>query len=307
MRNAFANELTSLAKSNNSIVLLTGDIGNKLFDNLKSLNAEKVLNCGIAEQSMIGVAAGMAHMGYKPFIYTITPFTTYRNFEQIRVDLCYNNLPAVIVGTGSGLSYASLGPTHQSLEDVAILRTLPNMTIFCPCDPEEVRLGLKESISHKSPLYIRLGKKGETNLSDIVDRSFKLGKAVNLRKGRDICIIGYGPILSEVLEAAKHLLEMGIDCQVENFHTIKPLDEERLKDLDNKFENIIVVEEHTLFGGLYGAVAEFWIKERLTANITSVATYDEFLHEIGDQNFARKHFGIGFEGIERKVLDVCRK
>ena len=135
MRNAFAAEITALGKSDPSIVLLSGDIGNKLFDNYKAAQADRFFNCGVAEQNMVGVAAGMALSGLRPVVYTINSFLIGRSFEQIRLDVCYHNLPVVLVGVGGGLGYASLGPTHHSLEDVAILKSLPNLTILCPADP----------------------------------------------------------------------------------------------------------------------------------------------------------------------------
>ena len=159
MRNAFADEVTRLSKEDPRVVLLSGDIGNKLFDSLKQVAAARFYNCGVAEANMMGVAAGMALSGLRPIVYTITPFITTRCFEQIRVDVCYHKAPVIIVGTGSGLSYAELGPTHHSLEDLAILRTLPGMRIVAPCDANELRSVLRQSLHDNSPTYIRIGKK----------------------------------------------------------------------------------------------------------------------------------------------------
>ena len=162
MRNAFAQKLTKLAKKDNKIFLLSGDIGNKLFDKFKSNFPNRFLNCGIAENNMIGVAAGLAKEGYKPFVYTITPFLTSRSFEQIRLDVGYPNLNVYIVGTGSGLSYSRLGPTHHSLEDLALMQSIPNLEINIPGDPYEVEEILSKVIKKKKPHYIRLGKKNKT-------------------------------------------------------------------------------------------------------------------------------------------------
>ena len=161
MRNAFAVEVTKLGLEDPRIVLLTGDIGNKLFDQFKDKNEGCFFNCGIAEANMMGVAAGLALSGLRPIIYTITPFTTTRCYEQIRVDACYHNVPVIIVGTGSGLSYAELGPTHHSCEDLAIMRVLPNMTVLAPADEVELRQCLRTALKLKGPVYIRIGKKGE--------------------------------------------------------------------------------------------------------------------------------------------------
>jgi len=161
MRNAFADEITKLADEDKRVVLLSGDIGNRLFDPLKERAPDRFHNCGIAEANMMTVAAGMAICGLRPVAYTITPFITARCLEQIRVDVCYQRMPVIIVGTGSGLSYASLNATHHSCEDIASLRVLPNMTVLCPGDPLEVRLALRAAVKHDGPVYIRIGKKGE--------------------------------------------------------------------------------------------------------------------------------------------------
>src|SRR5712691_8753697 len=161
MRNAFADEITKLGADDTRVVLLSGDIGNKLFDKFKQQAGNRFLNCGVAEANMMSIAAGMALSGLRPVIYTITPFTTTRCFEQIRVDVCYHKAPVIIVGTGSGLSYADLGPTHHSCEDMAILRTRPGMTVLAPADSTELRLALRQALSLGGPVYMRIGKKGE--------------------------------------------------------------------------------------------------------------------------------------------------
>lgn len=146
MRNAFAAEVTEIANANENVVLLSGDIGNKLFDRYKEVAPDRFFNCGIAEANMIGTAAGMAMCGLKPIVYTIVPFITTRCLEQIKIDLCYHNAPVVVVGVGGGLSYAGLGATHHSFEDIAILRVLPRMKVVCPGDPVEVRLAVRAAL-----------------------------------------------------------------------------------------------------------------------------------------------------------------
>jgi transketolase len=203
MRNAFADEITQLAAVDKRVVLLSGDIGNKLFDNFKKIDKDRFYNCGVAEANMMGVAAGMALSGLRPIIYTITPFTTTRCFEQIRVDVCYHRAPVIIVGTGSGLSYAELGPTHHSLEDMAILRTLPGMCVLAPCDVFELRAALRVALQQDRPVYIRIGKKGEPNIHP-EPPVFAIGKALTLRHGTDVILLGSGTVMSEVLKAIRH-------------------------------------------------------------------------------------------------------
>lgn len=161
MRNAFAQELTALAAQNPQIVLLSGDIGNRLFDPFKAQCPNRFFNCGVAEANMASIAAGLAMCGLRPITYTIAPFNTTRCLEQIRDDICYHHVPVIIVGTGAGLSYASLGCTHHSCEDIAFLRSLPNMTVLCPADSMELRSLLRLAIQHPGPVYMRIGKTGE--------------------------------------------------------------------------------------------------------------------------------------------------
>ena len=165
MRDSFARGITELVKEDKKIVLLSGDIGNRMFDNFKSIASNQFINCGIAESNMMSTAVGLATVGLRPIVYTITPFTTIRCLEQIKVGVGYHNQPVIIVGTGSGLSYAELGPTHHSLDDISLLRSIPGINIFTPSDPSEVYKHLKIALSEKYPCYIRLGKKGERDLS----------------------------------------------------------------------------------------------------------------------------------------------
>ena len=303
MRNAFAKEITNLSADNKKIVLLSGDIGNKLFDPFKSISADNFFNCGIAEANMMGVASGMAMSGLRPIVYTITPFTTTRCLEQIRVDACYHNVPVIIVGTGSGLSYASLGPTHHSLEDFAIFRAIPNITIMAPADEIELKHCLVNALKLNSPVYIRIGKKGEPIISS-EDGSFEVGKSITLKDGKDVCLIGAGTIMPEVLKASELLEEKKITCRVESFHTIKPLDEDTLNDVFSKFSVISVIEEHSKIGGLYGAISEYYASSKFDTNILCFGVQDEFMHEVGSQQYAREKYGLNSGNIYTKTLEI---
>ena len=308
MRNAFAKEITRLSKTSSKLVLLSGDIGNRLFDEYKNIPGSNFLNCGIAEANMMGVAAGLAMSGLKPIIYTITPFTTTRCFEQIRVDACYHNVPVIIIGTGSGLSYASLGPTHHSLEDFAIFRALPNITILAPSDSVELKKCLNEALKLNSPVYIRIGKKGEEILTN-ESTPFMIGKSVNFKKGGKVCLIATGTIMSEALKAAELLENKGISTCVEGFHTIKPIDKKSLKRLFSLFDVISVIEEHSSIGGLFGAISE-WITledNMFNSKVLSFGTKDEFMHEVGTQQYARKLNGIDALNIFNKTFEVYQK
>lgn len=292
MRNAFADEITKLAEQHPELVILSADIGNRFFDKFKQQFPSRFYNCGIAESNMIGVAAGMALSGLRPLAYTIAPFITARCFEQIRVDVCYHRLAVIIVGMGSGFSYASLNATHHSLEDIGILRLLPNMKVVCPGDPIEVRLCLRDAFRQNDPVYIRLGKKGEPMIHP-QEFDFKIGRARLVRTGSDICFLSTGAILPEVIRASEELASRNISAEVTSFHTVKPLDTEYLSEVFSRFPCVVTVEEHGRAGGLGGSIAE-WLVDHpgVKARLLRIGIPDQFLYEAGDQKYARELFGL---------------
>jgi transketolase len=285
---------------------LSGDIGNRLFDQFKAVDVNRFYNCGIAEANMMGVAAGMAMSGLRPVVYTIAPFTTTRCFEQIRVDACYHHVPVVIVGTGAGLSYAELGPTHHSLEDIAILRTLPGMNVLAPCDANELRVLLQKAMTLSGPSYIRIGKKGEPVIHDKVP-TLEIGKANVLRSGDQVGLICAGTLMSEVLSAAESLAEKGVSAEVASFHSIKPLDIAYLHEASSRFSLIVTIEEHGQIGGLSSAVAEWSVNTRTRINQIAFGTPDEFMHEVGTQDYARQHYGLTAQDIAHGVYQALNE
>lgn len=292
MRNAFASEITALAGADERVVLLAGDIGNRLFDGFKARHPERFFNCGVAEANMTSVAAGMAMCGLRPVTYTITPFVTTRCLEQIRVDLCYHRLPVVIVGVGAGLSYASLGATHHACEDIALLRALPEMEVVCPADPLEVRLALRAALRRDGPVYLRLGKKGEPAVHR-GQPDFAIGKAIVVRPGEAVSLLATGTIVPLALAVAEELERRGVRAEVVSFHTVKPLDEDFLRRRFAECRVVATVEEHSLVGGLGGAVAE-WLVDHAPqrARLLRLGTPDAFFHETGDQEHARAQVGL---------------
>lgn len=292
MRNAFAKKVTELAKKDERLVLLSGDIGNRLFDDFKAKFPTRFYNCGVAEANMMGVAAGLAMSGLRPVCYTITPFLTYRCLEQIRVDVCYHHVPVVIVGTGSGLSYASLGATHHSCEEMGMLRLLPGLTVLAPADEVEVRGALEAALKSDNPVYMRIGKKGEPVVHK-TQPEFSIGKGIIIREGKDACLLSAGTMLPVALDAAELLAKKGYSTRVVSFHTIKPLDTELLADVFAHFRVVGTVEEHSVLGGLGGSIAE-WSSQQpdATARLVRFGTRDEFLHLTCEQEEAREHFGL---------------
>jgi transketolase len=304
MRNAFAAEITALAAADKRVVLLSGDIGNRLFDDFKARCADRFFNCGVAEANMISMAAGMAMCGLRPVAYTITPFVTTRCLEQIRVDVCYHHVPVIIVGTGSGLSYASLGATHHSCEDIAFLRVLPHMNVVCPADAHEVRAALRAALALGEPVYIRLGKKGEP-LVHKQPVELVIGKGLEVRPGKDVCLLSTGNTLAVAVQAAAALGQREVSARVVSFHTVKPLDEPLLEEAFARYRVVVTIEEHSLLGGLGGSVAE-WLADRppQRARLVRVGTEDTFMHEAGNQEYARRHYGLTSERIAERTLQV---
>ena len=204
MRDTFVKEITKLAEKNKKIVVLAGDIGYKLFDNFIKKFPKRFYNCGVAEANMTTVAAGLAIKGYIPITYTIATFNVYKTVEQIKVDICYPNLGVIIVGVGSGLSYADLGATHHAIEDIGVLRSIPNLNIVAPSDPLELESLVPQIIKKKQPTYLRIGKRGEKNIYKSKPK-IKFQKWNQIVKGKKICIISSGNIIINAYEAIKNL------------------------------------------------------------------------------------------------------
>jgi len=306
VRNAFATEITELAAADPRVVMLSGDIGNRLFDSFREKFPNRFYNCGVAEANMMSVAAGMALTGLRPIVYTIAPFVTTRCLEQIRVDVCYHEAPVMIVGVGAGLAYASLGPTHHSCEDIAFLRALPNMAVVCPADPVETRLSLRAALRRPLPTYIRLGKKGEPAIHAAIP-DFEIGRAITIRSGTEVCLLSTGTIVPEAIEAAHLLQHVGVSAQVASFHTVKPLDEKCLASVFRDFAVVAVIEEHSRLGGFGSAVAE-WLADRppQRARLLRFGTPDHFIHDSGEQEFMRHHCEISAEQIAERIYRHLR-
>jgi transketolase len=302
MRNAFTDELTKLGDDDERVVMLSGDIGNRLFDKFKAKHPNRFFNCGVAEANMTGVAAGLAMNGLRPVTYTITPFVTTRCLEQIRTDVCYHDVPVTIVAVGAGLAYAGLGPTHHACEDIAFLRALPNMNVIAPGDAWEVRAALRAAMKQDRPTYIRMGKKGEPVVHQGPIEDFQIGKAITISEGDEIALLSTGNMLPEAVEAAKLLSEHGHSAKVVSFHTVKPLDEEMLADALERFRLVVTIEEHSLIGGFGAAVAEWAIDQGAdTRKLIRIGTPDKFFKESGEQEHAREQLGLTAHHIAERV------
>ncbi len=300
MRDAFAKTITELGRTDRELVLLSGDIGNRMFDQFKAEHPDRFYNCGVAEANMVAVAAGLAMTGFRPWLYTIASFLTYRPYEQIRLDVAYHELPVVLVGTGAGLSYASNGPTHHSLEDIALYRALGGFRIATPGDAAEVAACTRELQRHPGPAYLRLGKKGEPRVhSGPVE--CPLGRARPMRDGRHLALLSAGNLLPCALEACTLLAARGIEAALWHFPWVLPLDTAVLAEAFARFPLVATVEEHSVDGGFGSLVAEWRAEQTGGGRLLRCGTPRAFLHETTEQDHARIACGLDGAGLAARL------
>jgi transketolase len=256
LRTSFINTLSELAAADERVWLLTGDLGYSVLETYYGRYPDRYVNVGVAEQDLTGIAAGLATCGKIVFTYSIANFPTLRCVEQIRNDVCYHNLPVKIVSVGGGFAYGPQGYTHHGLEELAILRTLPNMTVIAPGDPVEADLATRAALNIPGPCYLRLGKAREPVVHP-QPPPFALGKAIQMRDGSDVTLISTGGMLEYVVQTAERLAaEHRIAARVLSMHTLKPLDEAAVQAAARQTGGIVTVEEHSVIGGLGSAVAD---------------------------------------------------
>ena len=300
MRNAFIRGLTALAERDERVVFLTGDLGYKLFDDFAARFPGRFLNAGVAEQNMVGVAAGLALEGFRPFVYSIATFATLRCLEQIRDDVCYNSLPVTVVGVGGGFSYGPNGPTHHATEDLAVMRALPNMTVVAPGDPVEAELAVA-ALAGATPAYLRLGRAGDAVVHE-TPPDFRVGQAITVKEGDDCALISTGGMLPVAVEAAEILEGRGVAARVISMHTVKPLDEDALKRAC-RTPLTVTIEEHSRVGGLGSAVGEWMAAGDVAGSLLSVAAEDAFAAATGEQDSLRRQNGLDAQSIARRVAE----
>lgn len=304
MRNTFANTLYEYAKSDPRIITVAADISPAAsMAKLRDEKPEQFINVGVAEQSMIGICAGLALKGCRPFAYTIATFALYRPFEMVRVDLCYQNLPVTIIGMGGGLVYSGLGSTHHTQEDIAIAGCLPNMTIVVPCDPLETQAATRYGATENmGPLYMRLGKAGEQNITEHAIETFKVGKIRYLSRGEDICIISYGLLVAKAQKIAARLEEQGLSVSVVSNHTLKPLDAQGIKQVLKTHKYVVVMEEHVPSASLSWQIKNIAWDMRAKVELVTFTLRDEFIHYYGTHDALLARHGISEDYIYNEVL-----
>lgn len=292
MRDAFANELLNIMKEDSKVLLLTGDLGFGVFDQIRESHPNNFINIGVAEQNMTGVAAGLAIEGYKVYTYSIANFSTFRCLEQIRNDASYHDLNINVVSVGGGFSYGPLGMSHHATEDISIMRSMPGVTVSVPGTKKEAIGATRHLASSHGVGYLRLDKSDYINANES-NQSFTFGKASTIKDGKDITLICSGGILEEAVEASSKLEKFNISCKILSMHTIKPLDTEVIRQAVNDTRGIITIEEHTILGGLGGAVSEFCMQNSLKPEIFKmIGLNDTFSKVVGDQKYLRKHYNM---------------
>lgn len=302
MRSAYLETLYDLAVKDKNVYAIISDNGAIVYDRYRHDLSEQYINAGISEANMVALAAGMARRGKIPFAYTIGAFLAYRAYEFILNDVCLQNQNVKLVGIGAGCSYSLLGASHHTIFDLSVLRPLPNLTIFSPASPREVKNVVRAAYEMEGPAYIRLGTNREPEIYE-EDYDFLIGKGVQLRNGTDMTLIGTGGIMADVINAADMLEKHRIFARVINIHTIKPLDEEIIQKAAEETKAIVAVEEHSIYGGLGGAVAEVLAEYGRNVRFRRVGL-KAFVEGYGDSASVKKMNGIDAEAIVNAVLRV---
>lgn len=299
-RDSYGNALVELGKEHDNLIVLDADLAAATKTGIfKKAFPDRHIDCGIAECNMAGIAAGMSTAGYVPFMSSFAMFAAGRAFEQIRNSIGYPHLNVKIGATHAGISVGEDGATHQCNEDIALMRAIPGMTVINPCDDVEARAAVKAAFDYNGPCYLRFGRLAVPVLNDEETYHFELGKGVELRDGKDITIIATGLCVSESMEAAKLLAADGIEAQVINIHTIKPIDEEIIVAAAKKTGRIFTVEEHSIIGGLGSAVAEVLIEQSST-KMSRIGVRDTF-GESGPAKDLLHKYGLDAEGIYNQI------
>ena len=301
MRNLFVNTILDACEKRTDIFIVSGDAGLGVFDEYKNMYQDRFLNLGIAEQNMASFSAGLALTGFKVYAYNIIPFLLYRCYEQVRNDICYQKLPIVLVGIGSGITYALQGMTHYSVEDLGIAQTLPNIKVFSPIDPVEAKLAALYSLNADSPMYVRLAKRGEPNIHK--DENFDIREPQVIQDGEEVAVVFHGSIGEEVVKAKNILKKECIYPKLISIPMVMPLDIDKLFLMLSSMKYVVTVEEHFLSCGIGSMLSRAYIKAPPSWKLFTLGIADKFIHEIKDLNGMREHFGIS----SAKISDFIKQ
>ena len=307
MRERCLTTITELAREDDRLVFIGSDLGVGVMSDFKTESPDRFFMEGVAEQNLVGLAAGMAMEGRVVYLNTIATFLTRRCFEQIAVDLCMHNANVRLIANGGGVVYAPLGPTHLAIEDIAILRALPNMTILAPADAEEMARAVRATLEHSGPIYIRIAK-GYDPVVTTDTGEFRIGRAVPMRDGHDAILLTTGVALQVCLAAADQLTSVGIDAAVLHLPTVKPLDIEAIATAAERVPAIVTVEEHSIVGGLGSATAELLAEADLLdgRKFRRVGFPDVFPGGYGDQSGMMRRYGISADAVASLVQELLQ-
>lgn len=299
-RESYGNALVELGNEVDNLVVLDADLAEATkTGTFKKAFPDKHIDCGIAESNMMGIAAGIAATGKVPFVSSFAMFAAGRAFEQVRNSVGYPHLNVKIGATHAGISVGEDGASHQCNEDIALMRVIPGMVVINPSDDVEAKAAVKAAYAHEGPVYLRFGRLAVPVINDRPDYKFEIGKGVTLRDGKDITIVATGLCVSGALEAAEKLAADGVDARVINIHTIKPIDEELIVKAAKETGKIVTVEEHSIIGGLGGAVAEV-LGEKCPTKMLRIGVEDTF-GESGPAVQLLEKYGLDGAGIYKKV------
>lgn len=304
MRNKFADTFYELGKENKLLTIVVADISPAgSIAKFRTEFPERFINTGVSEQIMIGMAAGMAQRGFKPFAYTIATFALYRPFEFIRDDLCYQNLPVTVVGIGAGVTYSTLGATHHAQEDIAVASSLPNMQVIAPADPMEVEAATRWCATQESgPVYLRLGKAGEQDFTSKSQEPWKFGKIRKILNGNDVAIISYGPIIKRASELAFELNKLGKSAALFSASTIKPFDTKTASEILQNFREVVIIEETAPIGGISDRFKSLAWDTKSGSKILSFTLKDEFVKCYGSHDDILDAHGLSLKNIYNAVV-----
>lgn len=303
MRTRVVETILSLAKEDHNVILITGDLGFGVLKPYWEAVPKQFLNAGIAEQSMTGIAAGMALEGKTVFTYSIGNFPTLRCYEQIRNDCAYHNANVKVVCVGGGFVYGSLGMSHHATEDISAMRALPNVTVLAPADADEAEAAVRTMYATPGTFYLRLGRGGEPMVRRKLE-NFSLGKAIPVREGEKVAIFSTGAIFDEVQGAMELLDQEGIHPAAYTFPTVKPIDREQILTAADQYDLIVTVEENNVVGGFGSAVAEVLSARSCHAKLLRIGLEDTYSSIVGTQKYLRDHYGLSAEKIAQRIREA---
>ncbi len=306
MRKTFVDTMTELARKDDNVMLVIGDTGFSVFEEFEKEFPDRFVNVGIAEQNFIGFSAGLAAMGIKAFAYNVVSFMTLRSMEQILLDVCYQENPVVLVGVGGGLAYGVAGPTHHSCQDIAMMRCLPNMTVICPGDPQEMKSAMLAAYKMNTPVYIRIGRSIDPPVhTRDISAEFAVGKSIKMRDGEDVAIFSTGCMLKECVCLCDELNKNGVSASLYSHPTVKPLDEDTLLECAKKYKAVFTVEEHSMIGGFGGAVCELYMENTNRPKIFKAFAFpDVFAPVTGTREYLLELYKLDPLNICDEILEL---